>query len=144
VYIVGLDALAEEKDATGQVLGLRVYETAGGVPQAFYDVDEGEDGRIRHMSTSPQHLEPFARALDTAIRVSEEQQGDCELRLYRVPALNFEALWLHYDDSGRDRLVPITGLGPVPAGEPVPFGQAVGALREAARPLMQMDDTMGA
>jgi hypothetical protein len=144
VYVVGLDALAEEKDATGQVLGLRVYETAGGVPQAFYDVDEGEDGRIRHMSTSPQHLEPFARALDTAIRVSEEQQGDCELRLYRVPALNFEALWLHYDDSGRDRLVPITGLGPVPAGEPVPFGQAVGALREAARPLMQMDDTMGA
>lgn len=145
VFVVGLDALAEERDATGEAVGVRVYETAGGTPRAFYDVEEGADGRIRQMSTSAAHLEPFARALDTAVRVSEEQQQDSELRLYRVPALNFEALWLHYEDPSGDRIVPITTLGPVPAGEAVPFGEAVSALRQAARPLVQqMDDTMGA
>lgn len=96
------------------------------------------------MSASAQHLEPFTQALDTAVRVSEEQEQEAELRLYRVPALNFEALWLHYEDPGRDQIVPITGLGPIPPGVAAPFGEAVGALREAARPLTQMDDTMGA
>lgn len=144
VFVVGLDALAGEGDATGEPAGLRVYETDAGTPRAFYDVDEGADGRIRQMSASARHLEPFAQALDVVVRVSEEQQEDAELRLYRVPALNFEALWLHYEDPGRDRIVPVTGLGPVPAGEVVSFEEAVGALREAARPLAQMDDTMGA
>ncbi|MGY1698979.1 papain-like cysteine protease family protein [Geodermatophilus sp. SYSU D00766] len=144
VFVVGLDALAGEQDATGTAVGLRVYETAAGLLQAFYDVDEGEDGRIRQMSASAQHLEPFARALDAAVQVSEQQEGEAELRLYRVPALNFEALWLHYEEPGHDQLVPITGLGPIPAGVAAPFGEAVGALREAARPLIQMDDTMGA
>jgi papain like cysteine protease AvrRpt2 len=144
VFVVGLDALAGERDATGEAAGLRVYESDAGTPQAFYDLDEGEDGRLRQMSASPRHLEPFTQALDTAMRVSEEQDGDTELRLYRVPALNFEALWLHYEDSSHDRIVPITGLGPVPPGDAVPFGEAVTALRAAARAVAQMDETMGA
>ena len=61
-----------------------------------------------------------------------------------MPALNFEALWLSYGDVQADRLVPITSVGPLPQNEPVPFVEAVRALREAARPLLQMDDTMGA
>jgi len=144
VFVVGLDALSGEKDATGSAVGLRIYETVDGLPRAFYDVDEADDGAVRQMSTAARHLEPLAGALDIAARLSEQDERNCELRLYRVPALNFEALWLSYDDIQVDTLVPLTAVGPLPAGEPVRFVDAVAALREAARPLLQMDDTMGA
>ncbi len=61
-----------------------------------------------------------------------------------LPALNFEALWLRYEGGEGDYLIPLTAVGPLPAGESVPFTAAVQALREAARPLLEMDDTMGA
>jgi hypothetical protein len=64
--------------------------------------------------------------------------------LFRVPALNFEALWIHYEDQARDNLVPLRGVGRLTPYEAVPLDKAFDALREAARPLSQMDDTMGA
>ena len=79
VFVVGLDALAGEKDATGNVVGLRIYETVDGAPQAFYDVDEAADGAIRQMSTAARHLEPFARALEIAVGLAEQQERDAEL-----------------------------------------------------------------
>ncbi len=82
--------------------------------------------------------------LETAVELAERSERECELRLYRIPALNFEALWLSYEGGEGDQLVPLTRLGPLPAGEPVPFQEAVQRLREAARPLLGMDDTMGA
>jgi Papain-like cysteine protease AvrRpt2 len=144
VYTVGLDAIAAGEDVTGTPSGLRVYETVDGVPQAFFDVDEGPEGRVRQMSGAAVHLEPFARALDGVVQQAEEGERDCELRLYKVPALNFEALWLSYEGGEGDQLVPLTGVGPLPAGVPVPFDEAVYALRQAAQPLADMDDTMGA
>ena len=122
---------------------MRVYETVDGVPQAYYDVDDDQQGTIRQMSASPTHLEPFARALEGAVARAEGSEESCELRLYRVPALNFEALWLSYEGGKGDQLVPLTPVGPLPTGEPVPFAEAVTALREAAKPLADMDDTMG-
>jgi hypothetical protein len=149
VYNVGLDALLRSRegrteDVAGAPTGLRVYETVDGVPTAFYDVDEGAEGAIRQMSASAAHLEPFTRALEGAVAQAEDRERDCELRLYRVPALNFEALWLSYEGGEGDQLVPLTSVGPLPVGEPVAFSDALSALREAARPLADMDDTMGA
>jgi hypothetical protein len=144
VFTVGLDALARKKDAAGVPAGVRVYETVDGVPQAYYDLDDDQEGTIRQMSASATHLEPFARALDVAVEQARHREQDCELRLYRVPALNFEALWLSYEGGTGDQLIPLTSVGPLPTGEPVPFAEALTALREAARPLADMDDTMGA
>jgi hypothetical protein len=106
-------------------------------------VDEAE-GVVRQISSAAAHLEPFERALDVAVSRAEEGQHDCELRLYRVPALNFEAVWLAYEDGEQDVLVPLGAVGPLPQGEALPFREAVHVLREAARPLLDMDDTMGA
>jgi hypothetical protein len=144
VYTLGLDSLtSRRKDAGAVATGLRVYETVDGVPQAYYDVDDDQQGTIRQMSASPTHLEPFARALEGAVAQAEGSEQSCELRLYRVPALNFEALWLSYEGGKGDQLVPLTAVGPLPTGEPVPFAEALTAVREAARPLVDMDDTMG-
>ena len=144
VFVVDLDALAGDGDASGRPVGLRVYETVGGTPRAFFDVDEGQDGQIRQMSAADTHLKPFGRALEGAVQMAERSERECELRLYRVPALNFEALWLRYEGGEGDYLLPLSALGPLPPGEPVPFSEAVQTLREAARPLLDMDDTMGA
>jgi hypothetical protein len=146
VYTVGLDALTgRRKDAAvGTASGIRVYETLDGVPQAYFDVDGGQDGQVRTMSASPQHLEPLRAALEVAVARAEDDERECQLRQYRVPALNFEALWLSYEGGEGDVLVPLSPVGPLPRGEAVPFADAVGALREAARALGDMDDTMGA
>jgi hypothetical protein len=66
------------------------------------------------------------------------------MRLFRAPALNFEALWLAYENQQEDLLVPLLPLGGLSVGEPVPYERALEAMREAARPLAGMDDTMGA
>ena len=63
-----------------------------------------------------------------------------------MPALNFEGLWLTGDASAErgDQIVPLRNVGRLYVNQPVPLTEALDALREAARPLAQMDDTMGA
>lgn len=143
IYSLGLDSLMEGGQAL-QPVGLRVYEMSGERPQAFFDVSEDEKPRLLQMSASKNHLEPFGRALAKALTTVKETDPECELRLFRVPALNFEALWLHYDDQAKDILVPLRGVGRLTPNEAVPLEKAFDALREAARPLSQMDDTMAA
>jgi hypothetical protein len=143
VYSLGLDSLLEGSHAL-QPVGLRVYEMSGETPQAFFDVTEEEQPRLMQMSASKNHLEPFTRALTQALRRAERSDQEAELRLFRAPALNFEALWLHYEDQGMDTLVPLRGVGRLTPYEAVPLERAFDALRAEARPLAQMDDTMGA
>ena len=41
-------------------------------------------------------------------------------------------------------LIPLHTVGQLPQFRPIPLQDALSALREAARPLVNMDDTMGA
>ena len=143
VYNVGLDSLTSDRPAF-QPAGLRVYETTGDTPKAFYDVTDDDDPRVLQMSASAQHLEPLARALSQAITLAEKRAEETEVRLLRVPALNFEGLWLAGDKEEGDQIVPLRPVGRLAVNQPVPLREALAALREAARPLQQMDDTMGA
>jgi hypothetical protein len=61
-----------------------------------------------------------------------------------VPALNFEALWINYENEPGDMVVPLRYLGKLAQYKAVPLQDALGALLEAARPLANVDDTMGA
>lgn len=150
VFVVGLDDLIDDGDVTGRPVGLRVYETVDDVPRAFYDLAEDGDRQVQQVSESPSHLEPFGRALPVALDLADRMDRDgtderaAELRLFRAPALNVEALWLHYPGGDGDQLIPLTAVGPLPVGEPVPFADAVPGLRQAAQALRGMDDTMGA
>lgn len=142
VYGLGLDQLLSG-DAEPERLGLRVYESREGSPVAFYDVDEGEDGEVRAVSKSPTHLEAFRSAISAVERdLPEEGAEEAETRLLRIPALNFEALWVI--GQGEPRIVPLLGVGDLQPGRSYPLGEALAVLREAARPLADMDDTMGA
>lgn len=144
MYVVGLDSLFSEKGPSLQTVGLRVYEMSGDTVQAFFDVSEEAQPRLLQMSASQFHLKAFAHALPVALNLAEQSGAEGELRLLRVPALNFEALWISYAGAARDTLVPLRAVGKLTAYQPLPMDEAFDALREAARPLAQMDDSMGA
>jgi hypothetical protein len=146
VYALGLDALIGRREhGEPEPIGLRVYESKSGIPTAFFDVDDStEEASVRQMSAAAAHLEPFARAFEIAVPIAEQSERDCELRLFRVPALNFEALWISHGDYEGDQLVPLTVVGRLVPGEVYSYSEAFESLREAAAPLADMDDTMGA
>jgi hypothetical protein len=144
VYSLGLESLTAESRPAPEQVGLRVYEMADDEPRAFFDVSDDEEARVQQMSASQNHLEPFARGLETALTTIDRSDQECELRMLRVPALNFEALWINYEGEAGDSLVPLREVGRLASYQAVPFDEAMDALREAARPLAQMDDMMGA
>ncbi len=147
VYSLGLDSLLGSRQVTPEPVALRVYEVAevaGNTPQAFYDVTEEDEPRVLQMSAAQRQLDLFSQGLTKVLEVVGEAEQEAELRVFRVPALNFEALWISYGDEGRDLLVPLHAVGRLVQNEPVPMRDALEALREAARPLANMDDTMGA
>lgn len=148
VFTLGLDALRGDRASAmdARPAGVRVYEMAKDAPQAFFDVTDDDDPRVLQMSAAAPQLEVFARALDSALTLAERSKEDVEVRLLRVPALNFEGLWLTGDPSAEhgDQIVPLRNVGRLYVNQPVPLTEALDALREAARPLAQMDDTMGA
>ena len=151
IYSLDLESLTSESEPTRpEPIGLRVYEVADDEPHAFFDVSDDEpQPQVQQMSASKNHLEPFARGLEEALATVERSDQECELRLFRVPALNFEALWISYEDENtsegeaRDYLVPLREVGTLTLYQAVPFDEAMDALREAAPPLEQLDDTMG-
>lgn len=144
VYALGLDRLLSGDRAEPEQVGLRVYESRDGSPVAFFDVDDAEDGEVRAVSKSPAHLEAFSSAVSAAERIlPAERDDEAETRLLRVPALNFEGLWV-VSGRGEALVVPLIGVGDLEAGRAYPLDEALAMLREAARPLADMDDTMGA
>jgi hypothetical protein len=144
VYSLGLDSLLGSRQVAPEPVALRVYEVVGDTPQAFYDVTEEGESRVLQMSAAQRQLDLFSQGLTKVLEAVGEAEQEAELRVFRVPALNFEALWISYGDEGRDLLVPLHAVGRLVQNEPVPMRAALEALREAARPLADMDDTMGA
>jgi len=145
IYSVGLDALLGADALVPEPVGLRIYEMADEAPRAFFDISEDAEPRLLQMSAAKSHLDAFARGLTVALTLAKEDQT-CELRLLRVPALNFEGLWITCDGGGqcKDVLVPLRSVGRLVPYQQLPFADALALLRDAARPLANMDGTMGA
>ncbi len=143
-YALGLNQLLSDDAPEPEQVGLRVYETREGRPIAFFDVDESGDGSVRAASSAGIHLDAFATAVEAAKRVLPEGGDDsAESRLLRIPALNFEALWV-VTGQGESVIVPLRAVAGLEVGQTYPLDSALKELREAARPLADMDDTMGA
>lgn len=148
IFSVGLDALLERNELAPQPVGLRAYESTGQKLTAFFDLTEEEQPRLLQMSSAREPLELFARGLAEVLEALGPNDPEAELGLLRVPALNFEALWISYEGEPghkpEDMLVPLRAVGPLVPEKPIPLREALPALREAARPLANMDDAMGA
>ena len=80
--------------------GIRVFELDKETPRAFFDVSGLDRPETQQMSAANPYLELFPRALSRALALPGQDRA--EVRLLRLPALNFEALWLHYDGTNED------------------------------------------
>ncbi len=145
VYTMGLDAVAARKDdaRSPEAVALRVFEVSDNSPRAFFDLSEEENPRLLQMSASAPYLESYKAALEKALEVVDPKKK-AEIRTLRVPALNFEAIWLSYESKDGDQVIPMRPAQGLTVGEPVSYSDAMKALRAAAKPLADMDDQMGA
>lgn len=145
-FSLGLNQLLAGETLEPEPTGLRVFEARDGRPVAFFDVDDQGEGSVRSMSDAPARLDAFANALEAVREIApRESEGEtsADARLIQVPALNFEAMWI-ISPQGESLVVPMLPAGELRVGQVYPYEQAMEMLREAARPLADMDDTMGA
>ena len=143
VFTLDLDSLLGDKKPVSRPTSLRVYEMTGDTPRAFFDVSDDADPKLMQMSASKNQLELFSRSLDQALKVVDKSKAECELRLLRIPALNFEAVWINYDGNTKDFLVPLRDHEKLAAHKPIPFTEVLAALKKSAQSLGKMDDTIG-
>lgn len=139
VYTLGLHDLATGERQAHQT-GLRVLEVEGVALRAYYDVSNDS---VSQMSATGPYLHLFQQALEVIPGIAAgERQFD--LRLLRIPALNFEAVWLHSGDGAQDQLIPLRGFHGLTAMHPIPYHEALDRLREPAQVAARQDDMMGA
>lgn len=144
VYSLGLDALAQQgglSDAkhvawryiidkgTGRRVAAEVSYDDATAQHAFASLNEGS-----FVDDTPVQLS----AAETS---AEAAAGDFELRLLRVPALYFVALWLHGRNGAQDLLVPLQpAQAPFVAGQLYPADQVEPELRKQAAARASFDD----
>ncbi|HTN43434.1 MAG TPA: hypothetical protein VMN77_06520 [Nitrospiria bacterium] len=104
---------------------------------------EKEEPRVRQMAISKIYMDVYLRARKIALAAVEKAGKGSHLRLLRVPALNFEAMWINAEDQRNDILVPLRNVGQLSIFKTVPLEEALKALRKAARLLEHMDESMG-
>lgn len=142
IFTLGLNELMAERALPAQT-GVRVVEFSAERPQAFYDVADAQTGNVQQMSATSPYLELLPRAL-AAVSVQAPGETRFDLRLLRVPALNFEALWLHDGDGAADQVIPLRAFHGFTEFHAIPYREAIDKLRNAAQSISQQDDTMGA
>jgi len=142
IFTLTLHDLTTEHAAPAQT-GVRVMEFSAETPQAFYDLADAHTGAVQQMSATSPYLQLLPRALAA---VSGLQRGETRynLRLLRVPALNFEALWLHAGEGEEDQVIPLRAFHGFAEFHPVPYHEAIEKLRHAAQSLGRQDDAIGA
>jgi len=144
VHILGLDTLAAGGTPEKAHNFVRIFETENGVPSASFDVNDGDSPRVLQMSSAARPLQLFSKSIEQALAVVERGKEECELKILKVPALNFEAVWADFDGAEKDFVVPLYSVGKLEASKTVPLNEALTALQEAARSIGNIDDTMGA
>lgn len=140
VYFVPLDALAEGKLlAAAKQTGWRYLLVQDNEAIAEAELTAGRRGAkgaaARALDFASLTHGPFAsatvEALSAAERLPQVVRADYELRLIRIPAVYFVALWLH--GANDDIIVPMGNPpGRLKANEPYGEAAVIGALRGPA------------
>ncbi len=143
VYALGLDQVADgARIEQARQIGRRFLVMAGDRAISSAEIAE-EDGTGFQANEGP-YVAATADAIARAEDDPDLAAGDYEVRLLRIPALYFVALWLK-DDKGRDDvLIP---LDPAPApfepGRSYRPDEVLAELAASARMRLEFDDVEG-
>lgn len=107
VYLIDLDKISERMDFPAEPNSMRVLEFEKEAPMAMYEVSVNEsEPRFLNMNLNKEYFQRFDYALNTLIKaIPDEEEG--ELRTIRIPALNMEAVWIHFEKEENDRFMPL-------------------------------------
>ena len=128
-------------------ISLRVVETDEEKALAMYEVGVNPDSPELLQINSDQRL--FV-ALDTGLDVLKRHDTKIkavpELRSIRVPALNIEALWLHYDGATEDQFKLIRSFETPGFDSNRVYGETefITMIISGSAAVKEMDDEMGA
>lgn len=146
-YVLALNDIGRRVKLPEKPVSLRVLETGDDDVIALYEVDANEDSpALLGINNDARLIEAIDRGLAALKEHVAETKEPPELRSIRVPALNLEALWLHYDGGGKDafallRAFETPGFDSNRIYDEDEFKKL---LSEAAASLKSMDDEMGA
>ncbi len=106
-YVLGLNEINDGMKLPERPVSLRVMEFENAMPFAMYEVGLNEDKpQFMQLNSNQDYFKKFDYALNSLKRhVQDDEQG--ELRTIRIPALNIEAAWIHFDDESRDKFMPL-------------------------------------
>jgi hypothetical protein len=143
VYTLGLDELADRAGIDqARPVGRRFLVMAGDRAISSAEITD-EDGTGFQANEGP-YVAATAEAIARAEDDPDLSEGDYEIRLLRIPALYFVALWLRDERGHDDVLVP---LDPVPApfepGRSYRPDEVLSELAASARSRLEFDDVEG-
>jgi hypothetical protein len=141
VYFLGLDQLVEGVDLeAAKPIGRRFLVMAGDEAISSAEIT-APDGAGFQANEGP-FVAASAAAIAQAEADPELSAHDYELRLLRIPALYFVALWLRDDhDHDHDVLIPLDPApAPFEAGRKYRPGEVLAELASMARERLRFDD----
>lgn len=109
-YMVGLNEINSDFRLPERPASLRVLEFEDSSPIAIYEVGlNEEEPELINLNAGKPYFKNFEAALNRLKRNSISDTS-AELRHVRVPGLNIEAAWLHYEDESQDKFILITNF----------------------------------
>ena len=107
-YIIGLNEINSDFALPSIPKTLRIMELKDEAPLALYELGLNEtQPELVQMNVSENYFQQLDEGLSRLKKQSEQQKELGEVRLIKIPALNLEAFWLHYDNQESDIITPI-------------------------------------
>ena len=107
-YVIGLNEINDQFRLPANPRSIRVIEVLEENPVALYEVGLNEQSpELVQMQVSPSYFSQLNEGLGRLKSFAERNKELGEIRSIKVPALNLEAFWLHYDGEEKDMIVPV-------------------------------------
>jgi len=107
-YIIGLNDIHREFSLPSAPKTLRIIEMKNEAPVALYELGLNETNpEVVQMNVSETYFKQLDDGLARLKEFSEKNKELGEVRLIKIPGLNLEAFWLHYDNNENDVIAPI-------------------------------------
>lgn len=142
IHVMGLRDLLKDGKVSEAPVAIRVLESSGPDISAFYDVSPSNSAPevLQMAGANNDYAAVLERGIDVATHWAEEREGEADLRLLRIPALNTEALLLRTKGQKEEIAIVIRTLQPVETLRPMPLSELVKKLEGPARLILENDD----
>jgi Papain-like cysteine protease AvrRpt2 len=144
-YSIRLDEINKDFKLPEMPNSLRIIEINGETPMALYELKLNEkEPELFHMNVSKEYFQLLDEGLGRLKEVAITNKSLGEIRLLKIPALNIEALWLHYSEQSEDIICPIKRFeNEIYKSNSYKVKEFIKILQELASKIGKMDDTMG-